>query len=249
MRAFWEARNKWSERTFGEVYERNPLGPIRHLKKEIDEELLPLAEQLYESQTGDRDKLYAALKEEIVDALFLVFDAAMRACLSYDDLEAAAWRKLVKNEQRKWPKPTKDQPVEHDRSWESGVLAPSRTDKLIASELLAVYGDGGPDDPGQGQADALFGNPTRRPAWEDTVDDAKRGCIWDQAWVGPCKAPTTFGQLCTKHVGKACVGCGKQAVRECPEAGSLVCGAPLCKACRHTYENCRSVHGPQEVQA
>jgi hypothetical protein len=65
--------------------------------------------------------------------------------------------------------------------------------------------------------------------------DAVR-CMWDIAWVGQCKKEALPGTpaLCAEHSDKTCVSCGRVAVRECPEAGSLVCGYPLCADCHHS---------------
>lgn len=98
MWAFWKALEEWSTATFGTAQERGPVGPLKHLAKEVNECL---------AAPGDL--------EEYADLLFLVFDAARRAGFSYIDLETAAWQKLAKNERRTWPKPTSDEPVEHVR--------------------------------------------------------------------------------------------------------------------------------------
>ena len=67
-------------------------------------------------------------------------------------------------------------------------------------------------------------------------------CIFEIAWIGQCKEPALPNdKVCDKHKNERwpyktsnyalryrCY-CGEQAVRECPSAGSLVCGAPLCE--------------------
>jgi hypothetical protein len=64
-------------------------------------------------------------------------------------------------------------------------------------------------------------------------------CVWDLAWIGRCKKEALPGTpaLCAEHSDKKCLSCGRVAVRECPEAGSLVCGAPLCADCNHNYDS------------
>lgn len=60
-------------------------------------------------------------------------------------------------------------------------------------------------------------------------------CNYDMPWQGRCKNPVdNFSQNCDEHDHK-CVGCGATATRGCPEASSLVCGAPLCDDCHHVY--------------
>lgn len=53
-------------------------------------------------------------------------------------------------------------------------------------------------------------------------------CIFDQAWIGLCSNEALTGHsVCSDHLGIQC-RCGAQATRECSNAGSLVCGRPLC---------------------
>jgi hypothetical protein len=96
---FWYAQADWSRATFGSDQERGPIGPLKHLKKEIEEVL----------QTPD-DIV------EFADLLFLVFDATRRAGFTFDQLREAAHDKLAVNKKRRWPKPTSDEPTEHIRN-------------------------------------------------------------------------------------------------------------------------------------
>lgn len=89
MLDFWERLAEWSEQTFGPRSHRGPLGPLEHLAKEA-------VEARDEADPGKR-------KEEIADCLFLVFDAAQRAGMSYAELTAVAKAKLRKNAAREWP--------------------------------------------------------------------------------------------------------------------------------------------------
>lgn len=99
LAAFWHAHSQWSQATFGTDSERGPTGPLKHLRKEVDEAL---------ANPGDASKL--------ADLLFLTFDAACRSGLTYEQLVAAAWAKLEVNKARKWTPPTKDdEAVEHVR--------------------------------------------------------------------------------------------------------------------------------------
>jgi NTP pyrophosphatase (non-canonical NTP hydrolase) len=111
MRQFWNEQADWSERTFG--IERGPVGPMKHLRKEVDEVLERL-----EAQTPSLDCFYSReeLLEEFADCLFLLFDATRRAKFGFKDLVRAAFKKLAKNKTRIWPTPTKgDEPIEHER--------------------------------------------------------------------------------------------------------------------------------------
>lgn len=83
---FWTQSHEWSSKTFGPPYIRGPLGPIEHLKKEIKE---------IEADPNDL--------EEYIDAFFLILDAARRADFTCKQFMTAAFDKLEKNKNRKWP--------------------------------------------------------------------------------------------------------------------------------------------------
>lgn len=94
-------RHKWSQATFGTSAERGPVGPLKHLAKEVQEML---------AET-DRNKRL----EEYADGIFLIFDAADRDGYRLENIMAALEQKLEKNRSRQWQKPTSDEPVEHVR--------------------------------------------------------------------------------------------------------------------------------------
>lgn len=113
MRSFFYEHAKWSRVTFGSDQERGPIGPLKHLIKEA-KEALEAAEYLnYNEDTKESGRVI--LYEELADCQFLVFDAARRAGMSYSDLISECFIKLEKNKARKWNKPEKDKPVEHER--------------------------------------------------------------------------------------------------------------------------------------
>lgn len=70
-------------------------------------------------------------------------------------------------------------------------------------------------------------------------------CERDVSWVGRCNNiavnvtdnPIDYepgrAALCSKHLKDRCA-CGKPAIRDCENAGSLVCGRPLCANCKCT---------------
>lgn len=88
---------EWSQKTFGTDQERGPIGPLKHLAKEVKESLEKPSEVM-----------------EYADCLILVFDAARRAGFDREALRVAVNQKLKINLARKWPKPTSsDEPVEH----------------------------------------------------------------------------------------------------------------------------------------
>lgn len=98
LEEFWHQQAEWSQATFGADTERGPAGPLKHLRKEIEEVLADPTDLI-----------------EYVDLQFLVFDAARRAGFTYPQFEAACFHKLEVNRSRRWQKPTTDEPVEHVR--------------------------------------------------------------------------------------------------------------------------------------
>ena len=54
-------------------------------------------------------------------------------------------------------------------------------------------------------------------------------CRFEEAWRGYCKKPGY--PICPLHKIQKCVVCKSQAIKECEDAGSFVCGNPLCKQC------------------
>ncbi len=114
LRELVEDQSKWSQSTFGTDSERGPIGALRHLEKEAKEAadeavgLMPLAQ-------GTAMQANEALLEELADCFLLLLDASRRSGVGIGDLINASARKMRKNKQREWPKPTSDEPVEHIR--------------------------------------------------------------------------------------------------------------------------------------
>lgn len=105
MRAFFEAQREWSYETFGPASFKGPKGPLKHLMKE--------AVEAHDEPDPRKRRM------EIVDCLFLVFDAAHREGMTFEDISAGAHHKLAKNKARTWPDwrgTDPDQPIEHDRT-------------------------------------------------------------------------------------------------------------------------------------
>ena len=112
---FWNEQSEWSQATFGTDTERGPLGALKHLEKEAKEAQREV-EKIQRIQSNTDSSIADSLNTEIADCLFLTFDAARRAGMTLDSLLDTAFRKLEINKQRKWNKPTSDEPVEHVRS-------------------------------------------------------------------------------------------------------------------------------------
>lgn len=101
---FWRDQGRWSYAVFGPRKYRGPKGPLRHLQKELENEIIDVVEP----------GIY-----EYVDMFFLIIDAARRAGFSYRQFWNACWHKLAINKRRKWPdwreRIGDDQPMEHIR--------------------------------------------------------------------------------------------------------------------------------------
>lgn len=99
LEEIWEQHAAWSRDTFGSDQERGPIGPLKHLAKEVQEAL------------ADPFDL-----EEYADLVFLIFDACRRAGFSLEQLRLALNEKLKVNRARQWPRNVAaDQPTEHVR--------------------------------------------------------------------------------------------------------------------------------------
>ena len=94
--SFWNAHAKWSEATFGTAAERGPMGPLKHLAKEVGE-----------VQADPTDLM------EYADCFLLICDSARRAGFTSDQLLNACWRKLEINKTRKWAPAGANDAVEH----------------------------------------------------------------------------------------------------------------------------------------
>lgn len=88
----------FSNKTFGDEFERGPEGPINHLKKEVDELLeCPL----------DR--------HEYADCFLLLVDAYRRAGGNIYDLLKAVEEKIKINKSREWGEPDEYGVINHKK--------------------------------------------------------------------------------------------------------------------------------------
>ncbi len=95
---FWPAQAAWSQKTFGADSVRGPEGPLKHLKKEVDEAL----------KKPDDIMEYA-------DMIFLTMDSCRRAGFTCEQLRIAINEKLKINIARRWSPASATEPVEHVR--------------------------------------------------------------------------------------------------------------------------------------
>lgn len=107
---------EWSNRTFGDERTRGPVGPLKHLAKEVLCELLGADREEFgrfiylNCASGDPSSL-----EELADVLILLMDATRRAGHKWNDLLTAAQAKHAVNIVRTYPKPVGDEISEHVR--------------------------------------------------------------------------------------------------------------------------------------
>ena len=90
---------EWSDKTFGLPSERGPIGPLKHLAKEVNECLANPADLM-----------------EYADCLLLILDASHRQGLSAEQLIDLAIEKVHINEKRQWNVGDVNSPAEHVRN-------------------------------------------------------------------------------------------------------------------------------------
>lgn len=104
MLDLWCDQREWSEATFGTPQQRGPIGPLKHLGKEVGEVLAAICD----------GKPEAEILEEFADCFILAIDSAQRAGFGYNEVCRAIAAKQSKNRQRTWPTGVpSDEPVEH----------------------------------------------------------------------------------------------------------------------------------------
>lgn len=108
----------WSEVTFGATAERGPVGPLKHLAKEVLVELLGANSLTVDSALVSCGHHEADPTDiaELADVLILLCDATRRAGHGWLDLVGAAELKMAVNRTRTYAKPEGDAISEHDRS-------------------------------------------------------------------------------------------------------------------------------------
>jgi hypothetical protein len=89
---------KFSNKTFGDEFERGPEGPINHLKKEVNE--------LLESPLD---------RHEYADCFLLLVDAYRRAGGNIYDMLKAVEEKIEINKNREWGSPDENGIINHIR--------------------------------------------------------------------------------------------------------------------------------------
>lgn len=93
-----QSHQQWSEKTFGTIEQRGPVGALKHSIKEAKEAI-----EEYESSgpelIHDNDKYVT----ELADMLLTLFDATWRSDLTFQDIINAAQEKMYRNMEREWP--------------------------------------------------------------------------------------------------------------------------------------------------
>lgn len=112
---------EWSQKVFGPDNVRGPAGPLKHMVKEIEGEILNLVafEAIHLDAVNTKREL---LEIEFADLLILFLDAIRRADFKLHTIVKAAIAKMEENKKREWPPfdPTKvNEAVEHIRETKS----------------------------------------------------------------------------------------------------------------------------------
>lgn len=103
---------EWSQKTFGSDEVRGPIGPLKHLTKEVCEAAFAWRE-VGEVPVWKESTEFDKFKEELADCFLLLLDASRRGGVKIMQLIEAAQTKLEINKQRQWPKADPNEAVEH----------------------------------------------------------------------------------------------------------------------------------------
>ena len=141
MEQFHAEQAAWSQSTFGSDADRGPIGPMKHLAREVLTEMLGIPREdvtaiLQKAKHGD------GLSDvvEHADLQFLVFDSSRRAGFTFKDLLEACFKKLEVNKARQWGPKTGDEPVEHIKA-AAGVAEPAQPNASRSPEEGRVGAD------------------------------------------------------------------------------------------------------------
>jgi hypothetical protein len=112
------AIGEWSNKTFGDEGERGPVGPLKHMAKEVLCELLDAPRMETDAFIDKHCCSPVAPHDltELADVLILLMDATRRAGCGWQQLVDEAKRKHSINVLRTYPKPVGDEISEHVRA-------------------------------------------------------------------------------------------------------------------------------------
>lgn len=101
----------WSQATFGNDVTRGPVGPLKHLEKEVKEAYeawgkIKNTDGLVDLELWNKNR--EAYKVELADCLLLLLDSMRRSGVKIMDLLKIARDKLEINKSRKWNTPTSE---------------------------------------------------------------------------------------------------------------------------------------------
>jgi hypothetical protein len=84
---FWDEQAAWSRATFGADHERGPIGPLKHLAKELKEVRAEIERPMAAGHLAEEADRKRRVTEEVADLVFLTFDACRRSGRSFADLD------------------------------------------------------------------------------------------------------------------------------------------------------------------
>lgn len=171
-----EHQRAWSRATFGPEHLRGPLGPLAHIRKELEE----IKESPYDL-------------EEWIDVIILGLDGACRAGHEPQQIIDMIKTKQAKNEARTWPdwrNVPADQAIEHiEAGGITQAAEPCWYGKLADGGHAFEYGDGSPHWATQAEGEAFLAGAgaagegvvlTQEPSgcWHATCDGC--GYMYDE---------------------------------------------------------------------
>lgn len=108
-------QSKWSQDIFGSDSIRGPIGPLKHLQKEVSEAIEAVNIMTdYHMLGAAQDTLKENLRMEFADIFLLWLDASRRAGFKIEEMMQAITQKQMINRHRIWPKSDGfDDVVEH----------------------------------------------------------------------------------------------------------------------------------------
>jgi hypothetical protein len=93
-----QSHQQWSEKTFGTIEQRGPIGALNHIQKEAKEAI-----EEYELSGSNSIVKNHKYRVELADILLCLNDAIWRSGFTFQEIIEAAQEKLYINMEREWP--------------------------------------------------------------------------------------------------------------------------------------------------
>lgn len=117
LQDFMDEKGRWADATFGRGQPRSPLGPLHHLKQEIDELIAEIENYYFVLKHTDGEEELAPFQEavryEFADAHMLLLDAERLFGITAEMDLIYMQRKLEINKNRTWGSPDENGVINH----------------------------------------------------------------------------------------------------------------------------------------